>query len=300
MLAVLGYMVCSSTLLILNKLSIEFSQATTEVLFLQCVASTLVAYALSDAKFERLSQFRVVSIAFLATLFANMKILQNANVETFIIFRNSTPIVISVLDWCFMGRELPSLRSAVSIAGMFSSSIAYSLTDSNFSVTAYVWVFMWYLLFCFDQIYIKRVIDSVVVKSNWERVFYINFWAMLFSALYIAFDTFLVVGYQRKYHHLLKSFNAMSTGIVCSSIVAGVAMSYFSLACRTYLSATCFTVVGNVCKFITVIINIIIWDKHASVPGLCFLGICILSATLYQQAPVQKKPEELNSMSPLV
>ena len=45
-----------------------------------------------------------VACAFLGAIFANIKTLQYANVETFIVFRSSTPLLVSVslgrgLDW---------------------------------------------------------------------------------------------------------------------------------------------------------------------------------------------------------
>jgi syndecan 4 len=43
--------------------------------------------------------------------------LQFANVETFVVFRASTPIVISLCDWLFLGRELPDRRSACALVG---------------------------------------------------------------------------------------------------------------------------------------------------------------------------------------
>lgn len=39
--------------------------------------------------------------------------------------------------------------------------------DSAFEVRAYVWVGAWYAIFCFDQLYIKFVVDTVKVDSNW-------------------------------------------------------------------------------------------------------------------------------------
>ena len=53
------------------------------------------------------------------------------------------------------------------------------------------------------------------------------------------------------------------------------------------VSATYFTVIGNVCKVITVLINVMIWDKHASPKGLACLFMCLAAAFLYQQAPLR-------------
>ena len=67
----------------------------------------------------------------------------------------------------------------------------------------------------------------------------------------------------------------------------GVAMSYFAFLCRAQLSATSFTIVGNACKVITVLINVSIWDKHATPLGLCCLFWCLVAAALYKQAPMR-------------
>lgn len=288
MLVVVGFIVCSSTLLIVNKLCVEFSKSTTEVLMLQCIASAVVAFFLTKPNMSNFKKYMIVSVAFVLTLFANLKILESANVETFIIFRNSTPIIISVLDWMFLNRKLPSLRSTVAITGMFLSSIGYSLTDSNFNVNAYFWVFIWYVIFCFDQIYIKYIVDTVKTTNNWERVFYMNTWASAFLLMYFLLDVFVLTGQKRKYTHILKIANATTTTMLSASIFLGIAMSYFSLATRKYLTATSFTIVGNVCKFLTVVINIIIWDKHASTEGCAFLFVCMICAMFYQQAPLRE------------
>jgi solute carrier family 35 protein len=53
------------------------------------------------------------------------------------------------------------------------------------------------------------------------------------------------------------------------------------------VSATYFTVIGNICKFGTVLLNILLWDKHTTAPGLASLMLCLVAAFLYQQAPTQ-------------
>ena len=72
------------------------------------------------------------------------------------------------------------------------------------------------------------------------------------------------------------------------SCAAGVAMSYFAFLCRSAISATSFTVVGNVCKILTVLINVSIWDKHASPEGLGALLVCLAAAAAYQQSPLRR------------
>jgi solute carrier family 35 protein len=73
-------------------------------------------------------------VAFLGAIFTNMKTLQYANVETFIVFRSSTPLLIALLDYAFLGRELPSLRSWCSLLLLLCGAIGYVMYDANFEV----------------------------------------------------------------------------------------------------------------------------------------------------------------------
>ena len=49
---------------------------------------------------------------------------------------------------------------------------------------------------------------------------------------------------------------------VSLSCVFGLLISFFGFAARRAISATAFTVTGVVNKFLTVVINVMIWEKH--------------------------------------
>ena len=51
------------------------------------------------------------------------------------------------------------------------------------------------------------------------------------------------------------------------------------------VSATTYTLVGVVNKFLTVLLNVALWDKHSSPAGLFAVCLCLLAGTFYQQAP---------------
>jgi hypothetical protein len=56
------------------------------------------------------------------------------------------------------------------------------------------------------------------------------------------------------------------------------------------VSATTYTLVGVVNKFLTVLLNVMVWDKHSTPFGLFAVCMCLLAGSLYQQAP--KKAEK--------
>jgi GDP-mannose transporter len=51
------------------------------------------------------------------------------------------------------------------------------------------------------------------------------------------------------------------------------------------VSATTYTLVGVVNKFLTLLLNVVVWDKHSTPMGLVAVCLCLLAGTFYQQAP---------------
>jgi len=90
---------------------------------------------LSRRAHKQIKPFLVVAVAFLGAIFTNMKTLQYANVETFIVFRSSTPLLIALLDYAFLGRELPSLRSWCSLLLLLCGAFGYVMYDADFEVS---------------------------------------------------------------------------------------------------------------------------------------------------------------------
>ena len=274
-------------MLVVNKLAISAFPAPHSLLFCQLCSSSVFLWGISCAHFIRLEELPrgsikshvAVSVTFLVTLYSNVKILQYANVETFIVFRSSTPLLIALLDYLYLGRELPSYKSTISLLCLTSGSLLYVYTDSQFEVRAYMWVLCWYLVFCFDQIYIKRVVDHSNL-SPWSSSFYTNAFASIPSLI------FVLSGSERNV--VFGLLDPTSTCLIILSCLVGVMMSVSSFHLRATVSATYFTVIGTVCKILSVLINYLIWEKHASPLGLLALLFCIGSAMFYRQAPLRK------------
>mmetsp|Transcript_31562 Transcript_31562/g.50640 ORF Transcript_31562/g.50640 Transcript_31562/m.50640 type:complete len:315 (-) Transcript_31562:263-1207(-) len=287
--AIAAYATCSSMMLIINKLAVTFLPAPSVVLFAQLLTSAVAIKGMSSAGivdadplvWEKAKPFMLVAIAFLGALYTNVKTLQFANVETFIVFRSSTPILIALMDYVFLGRQLPNARSWASLFAIVCGALAYVYTDSNFEVRAYGWVTAWYVVFAFDQIYIKYAVDSVKLTA-WGRSYYTNLLAVM---------PVFVLGMVTREDLVLEDFEWSFNSVVAlaASCVAGVLMSYSQFLLRGLISATSFTVVGTMCKIATVVINCFIWDKHASAEGLTALFVCLFSGMAYQQAPLRNQ-----------
>ena len=132
--AVIFYASCSSTMLVINKLAVYHVQAPSFVLFCQVAVTAIAVYSAAGAglvkadsfDWAKVKAFSFVVAAFVAAIFTNMKTLQYANVETFIVFRSSTPLLVAFLDFFFLGRCLPSPRSWGSLFFILSEVVSWA------------------------------------------------------------------------------------------------------------------------------------------------------------------------------
>jgi len=284
-----GYMACSAVMLLVNKLAVHHLPTPGFVLFCQLFTSGFLVWLVGKLGYievdplswNKVSRFWLVPVAFLMTVFANIKILQHSNVETFIVFRASTPLILSILDAMLLGRELPSRKSWVCLFGLLAGAISYMHFErGTMTATSYFWVVCWYIVFCFDQLFIKHVTDTVKM-TTWGRVYYTNMIPVvpLFFIMYFSGEFDSLAGFD---------FTVASKSWLLISCVCGIAISYFAFLARAAISATYFTVIGNTCKVITVALNIIVWDKHATPEGVMSLFLCLVCAFFYEQAPKRK------------
>jgi solute carrier family 35 protein len=164
-IVILYYTLASGTLLVINKVAIVALPAPTFVLLAQLLFSAIAvlvahwfgAVVISKATPRQLMHFLPVVGGFLGTIYANIKVLQHSNVETFITFRSSTPLVLAFCDWAFLGRALPSQRSWAALSALLLSSAGYAYYDRGFVVDAYIWLFIWYVFFTFEGVWVKHV-----------------------------------------------------------------------------------------------------------------------------------------------
>jgi len=76
--------------------------------------------------------------------------------------------------------------------------------------------------------------------------------------------------------------------VILFSCVTGLMIGYTGWKCRSLISATTFTLVGVVNKFLTILLNVLIWDKHSTSFGLGAVCCCLLAGSFYQQAPMRE------------
>lgn len=84
-----------------------------------------------------------------------MRALNISNVETVIVFRALTPILVAFLDALFLGREWPSHRSWAGLLTLVVGAYGYASFDEKFQtqgVSAYFWPTLYMVIIALEMV----------------------------------------------------------------------------------------------------------------------------------------------------
>ena len=175
------YAASSSVLLVLNKISITAVPNATLLLFVQLLSTALfiilpglfgvVEVNMFPSK-STVNAYLSVATVFLATIYSNFQVIHSIGVNSFIVLRCGTPLLIAYLDWIFLGREFPRGTSLLPLFGIFICASAYSFLklsehssveappQGRSSLVAGLWSLVWFSSFILDMVYIKYVVHA--------------------------------------------------------------------------------------------------------------------------------------------
>ncbi|XP_031269940.1 GDP-fucose transporter 1 [Pistacia vera] len=288
---VVGYALCSSLLAVINKYAITKFNYPGLLTALQYLTSALGVWVLGKFgflhhdpfTFDIAKKFLPAASVFYLAIFTNTNLLRHANVDTFIVFRSLTPLLVAIADTAFRRQPCPSKLTFCSLLVILSGAVGYVATDSAFTLTAYSWAFAYLVTITTEMVYIKHMVTNLGLNT-WGFVLYNNLLSLMISPVF-----WFLTG---EHVDVFAALSARAGGwfdnevffAVALSCVFGLLISFFGFAARKAISATAFTVTGVVNKFLTVVINVLIWDKHASPFGLVCLLLTIAGGVLYQQS----------------
>ncbi|XP_047330364.1 GDP-fucose transporter 1-like [Impatiens glandulifera] len=289
---VLGYALCSSLLAVINKYAITKFNYPGLLTALQYLTSALGVWVFGRLGFlhhdafslETAKKFLPAATVFYLAIFTNTNLLRHANVDTFIVFRSLTPLLVAIADTMFRKQPCPSKLTFLSLVVILSGAVGYVATDSAFTLTAYSWALAYLITITTEMVYIKHMVTNLGLNT-WGFVLYNNLLSLMIAPFFS-----IITG---EYSDVFKALSSSSDGnwfdmsafiAVSLSCVFGLLISFFGFAARKAITATAFTVTGVVNKFLTVVINVMIWDKHATPFGLVCLLLTIAGGVLYQQS----------------
>lgn len=281
---IVSHMTVSSTMLVLNKAVLKAIPAPTTVLLFQVGSSALILWVIGKAgllsvdafEMKKARLFLLNAIAFMVLLFTNAKALESANVETVIVFRTLSIFVTVWGDFRLLGGQLINLRAFASLGVVVAGAIGYVLSDKGFMVSNMFWVFCYGAANAAYPLVTKIIILSNDSMTSWGRTYYNNF---------MTFMVFLPGMFVLGEHHILEDvdgiFNTHAVVLLVASCIWGTAISFLGFLCIENVSATTFNVMGNSNKLLTLVINGILWDHHASFQANLCLIVSLSGAALY-------------------
>lgn len=279
-----SYMLCSSMMLIVNKGAVRLFTCPSTLLFLQTAFSAVVIWfggmwgmiKVDALEVGKIKAFWLVTLFFMFNIFTNVKALEYSNVETVIVFQTLTSLVIAWGDYKWLTGGMPSSKVILSLGVIVVGAVCYVSTDSEFRLDTYFWVVMYFVAKTIDMLYTKHIVDTVPMTS-WGRSFYNNFLSMF---------PFLIVAVIQEKEKVVEyfytgQFTTLTFVVVLLSCMIGIGISIVGFMIREAVSATSFSVVGNMNKILTIIVNYMLWDAHASNAGILSLLICLAGGAYY-------------------
>ncbi|KAJ6802127.1 uncharacterized protein M6B38_193680 [Iris pallida] len=290
---IVGYALCSSLLAVINKLAVTVFNYPGLLTALQYLTSAAGVWLLGRLgllhhdpfTLDTAKRFLPAAAVFYLAIFTNTNLLRHANVDTFIVFRSLTPLLVALADTAFRRQPCPSKLTFFSLVVILAGAAGYVATDSAFTLTAYSWALAYLVTITAEMVYIKHMITSLGLNT-WGFVLYNNLLSLMIAPVF-----WVLTGEYADVFAAARTgpgFDAGAFVAVALSCVFGLLISFFGFAARKAISATAFTVTGVVNKFLTVAINVLIWDKHATPFGLACLLFTLVGGVMYQQSVTGK------------
>ena len=163
LLSILSYSFCSGTLVLLNKLTLHHLPFPSLVVAFQLLACLIMIYGANFAgkitvdplKWEYVKPYLLYTFFFSTGVYCNMRSLNIANVETVIVFRALTPVIVAFLDALFLGREWPSPRSWTGLCALVVGAYGYASHDEKFQTqgySAYFWPSLYTVVIALEMV----------------------------------------------------------------------------------------------------------------------------------------------------
>jgi GDP-mannose transporter len=228
-----------------------------------------------------LSQYALYSILFVLGINFTMRSLTITNVETVLLFRACSPILVSFIDTLFLSREIPSRRSFLAMLSIVFGATWFAAselqTDRSITLLGVCVNSINLLLTVILMTWGKHVTDTTDVNLT-TSVFICNLTSILpMLALVILEKEHLII----REHRWLSVYAVV---ILTTSCFMGTALSYLGWQMRAMMSAASFTVVGVLNKVLTILVNIMVWDDHVMWSSTIGLLVSLVGGSFYQQS----------------
>ena len=129
----------------------------------------------------------------------------------------------------------------------------------------------------------KTTIEKVKL-NNWSRSYNINVLSMP-----LAVAQMLMAEEHLQLTAAKNEWSVKTISLLVASCIMGLGMSVATMWIREAISATSVSVVATCNKFISELVNWVIWNKHTTSDGLWAVLVIMVCGIFYEQAPLRVK-----------
>eukprot|EP00531_Pseudo-nitzschia_arenysensis_P015482 CAMPEP_0116118136 /NCGR_PEP_ID=MMETSP0329-20121206/1944_1 /TAXON_ID=697910 /ORGANISM="Pseudo-nitzschia arenysensis, Strain B593" /LENGTH=351 /DNA_ID=CAMNT_0003611745 /DNA_START=67 /DNA_END=1122 /DNA_ORIENTATION=- len=296
--SIVSYSLCSGSLVLLNKLTLHFLPFPSLVVCVQLLACVIIIYGamfmkvidVDPIKWEYVKPYMLYIFFFSTGIYCNMRSLSISNVETVIVFRALSPMVVAFLDALFLGREWPSTRSWGGLLTLVIGAVGYASFDEQFltqGLQAYSWPTLYMIIIALEMAYGKKIVKEVPLQTRSGPVIYTNLIGFIPMLMLANVGNEYSKFWEFFWGELGGHLPTVSVILLALGSFVGTGIGYSGWWCRSLVSATSFTLIGVMNKCLTVLVNSLIWDQHANPGGIFCLFLCIAGGIMYKQAPMR-------------
>jgi drug/metabolite transporter (DMT)-like permease len=292
-----AYSVVSSTMLLFNKACMMVLPAPCAVTLLQVTVTTLLiatAWSCSLVDIQAvnrsvLSQYAMYSVLFVLGINFTMRSLSSTNVETVLLFRACSPILVAFIDTLCLGRERPSRRSCLAMLCIVFGATWFAgselQTDSSPVKLHGV---------CVNSVNLLLTATLMTWGKHVTDTSDVNLTTSVFICNLTSIVPILALAILEKEHLIIREHRWLSVyavSVLATSCLMGTALSYLGWKLRAMMSAASFTVVGVLNKVVTILVNVVLWTDHTAWSSTVGLLVSLVGGSFYQQSRLRSGRE---------
>lgn len=244
------------------------------------IVSIILAQSLCSKvsfRYSSINKWWITSALLTVMMFTNMKALYYIPLSLFTLYKNSSIILIAILELYFFGKSITVL-GCFSFVLMISSSL-FGNTVDNIEVAGYYWMAANVISTAAYVLYLKKLM-VIDMSTRTESVFFTNLLSIptlfVFSVLFDPIE-----------------IPEMTLQLLASVVASGVAAYFTSFSTAwsmKVLSSTSYSMLGAMNKLIVSASGFLIFDENFEKVKILALLVGILSGMIYSLDSVRKRP----------
>ncbi|ELA42724.1 uncharacterized protein VICG_00039 [Vittaforma corneae ATCC 50505] len=227
--------------------------------------------------YSNINKWWITSALLTAMMFTNMKALYYIPLSLFTLYKNSTIILIAILELYFFGKSITVL-GCVSFVLMISSSL-FGNTVDKIELVGYYWMVANIFSTAAYILYLKKLM-VVDMSTRTESVFFTNLLSVpTLFLLSMLFDPMEIP--------------KMTLPLIISIIGSGIAAYFTSFSTAwsmKILSSTSYSMLGAMNKLIVSASGFLVFDENFERVKMLALLVGILSGMVYSLDSIRKRP----------